>query len=609
MFLSRIFWFLVSLALVAAMAVALLAVRPGQRELLQSEQTLLLRSQATVDFVLRDNASKWLALTTQGAVDAQLIDALDRAGRTGGDDLEPLHETVQARLQFFADQIIPKDEDANQWILLATDGTGRVISRVGVGQSDYKDSIIGYPAVGDALQGYRAEDTWDLDGKLYRISVAPVIDRVQGRYVGAFVIGVPVNNALAAKLRDAADVDIAFFVRGQPVASSTDLPALIDAPAAYDAGRSLVESAGHTDIFEVGQQDATYQVVGAPLRGEAALHDAFFVVFAKRRASVGLVGTLKNEVSKADVQGFPWIPLGIGLVLVLGIGLFLLQLEGSGPLGRLLVEAVALRPDSKPRVDDDKFRGKYGSLARAINAALDRAAQAAPPGPARARNMNDILGDAPAVRDHSPISISAGGPPAFPSAANPLPPAGSRANTPPPLPPPGPPPIAAKGANGPGGLDLLPPPPPPPDLGIALGTLGLPPPAPGAGPPPAPRFALEPVGTAMASARPPVPLAGKSGVAGLPDTALDDLELPPQPGAKGGGPPPGAEPAMVKVFDDYVELKKKCGESVEGLSFDKFATKLKDNRDALMQKHACKEIRFEVYVKDGKAALKATPVK
>jgi hypothetical protein len=33
------------------------------------------------------------------------------------------------------------------------------------------------------------------------------------------------------------------------------------------------------------------------------------------------------------------------------------------------------------------------------------------------------------------------------------------------------------------------------------------------------------------------------------------------------------------------------------------------NREDLITKTGCKEVKFTVYVKDGKAALKATPVK
>jgi hypothetical protein len=44
-------------------------------------------------------------------------------------------------------------------------------------------------------------------------------------------------------------------------------------------------------------------------------------------------------------------------------------------------------------------------------------------------------------------------------------------------------------------------------------------------------------------------------------------------------------------------------------SFEKLARKLRKNRDALITKHGCKSVEFQVYIEDGKAALKASPVK
>ena len=37
-----------------------------------------------------------------------------------------------------------------------------------------------------------------------------------------------------------------------------------------------------------------------------------------------------------------------------------------------------------------------------------------------------------------------------------------------------------------------------------------------------------------------------------------------------------------EIFNDFVALKRQCGESTENLTFDKFATKLRANRDALI---------------------------
>jgi hypothetical protein len=68
-------------------------------------------------------------------------------------------------------------------------------------------------------------------------------------------------------------------------------------------------------------------------------------------------------------------------------------------------------------------------------------------------------------------------------------------------------------------------------------------------------------------------------------------------------------PYFKQVFDQFVSVKQNCNESIAGLSYDKFAEKLVKNRDDLVTKTGCREVRFTVYVKDGKAALKATPVK
>ena len=64
-----------------------------------------------------------------------------------------------------------------------------------------------------------------------------------------------------------------------------------------------------------------------------------------------------------------------------------------------------------------------------------------------------------------------------------------------------------------------------------------------------------------------------------------------------------------EVFRDYVATREKCGEAADGLTFDKFVVKLRKNKEQLVAKYNCKSVRFQVYVKEGKAALKATPVK
>ncbi len=64
-----------------------------------------------------------------------------------------------------------------------------------------------------------------------------------------------------------------------------------------------------------------------------------------------------------------------------------------------------------------------------------------------------------------------------------------------------------------------------------------------------------------------------------------------------------------EVYERFVEMRRRCGENTGDLAFERFLTKLTRNRDNLIKKYSCRTVRFQVYEKDGKAALKATPVR
>jgi hypothetical protein len=63
------------------------------------------------------------------------------------------------------------------------------------------------------------------------------------------------------------------------------------------------------------------------------------------------------------------------------------------------------------------------------------------------------------------------------------------------------------------------------------------------------------------------------------------------------------------TFDEFVAMRKKCGEPITGLSFEKFQVQLRRNKDQLVKQYNCRRVKFTVYEKEGKAALKATPIK
>ena len=115
--------------------------------------------------------------------------------------------------------------------------------------------------------------------------------------------------------------------------------------------------------------------------------------------------------------------------------------------------------------------------------------------------------------------------------------------------------------------------------------------------------------------------SGFPGVAG-PSLAPTPVMGTPMPHLLGLLPPPAPVPSsgagavalteeqhFQDVFREFVVTRDHCGEPNDGLTYDKFVAKLRKNKEQLVQKYACKTVRFQVYVKEGKAALKATPVK
>ncbi len=88
---------------------------------------------------------------------------------------------------------------------------------------------------------------------------------------------------------------------------------------------------------------------------------------------------------------------------------------------------------------------------------------------------------------------------------------------------------------------------------------------------------------------------------------------PPRAGAVAASPAPSApaddEAEWKQVFEQFVATKQQCGESTDGVTYDKFRKTLVKNQLALSSEHGAASVKFSVYVKDGKAALKANPVR
>jgi hypothetical protein len=88
----------------------------------------------------------------------------------------------------------------------------------------------------------------------------------------------------------------------------------------------------------------------------------------------------------------------------------------------------------------------------------------------------------------------------------------------------------------------------------------------------------------------------------------ETLEMGPVPEAPQAVDNPD-EAHFQDVFQNFLVIRQQCGESADGLTYEKFAQKLQKNREQLIARYQCRTVRFQVYVKEGRAALKATPIK
>src|SRR5215472_7573646 len=76
-----------------------------------------------------------------------------------------------------------------------------------------------------------------------------------------------------------------------------------------------------------------------------------------------------------------------------------------------------------------------------------------------------------------------------------------------------------------------------------------------------------------------------------------------------GTPPPDplAESRLRSVYRAYVEAKRRCNEDTTRLSFDAVAASLKRQVPELLDRHKVRDVEYRVFVKDGKAILRAVP--
>ncbi len=612
--LTKLWLFLLSLLCgLAALLVVALDPELQRREIATHSQAVA-RAQKISSQFLENQAHQLVQAAAQLSTDAVLQETLSQLSRSQG---EPalLHETAQGALRRLATPLSVS-------FALVTDLRGNVLARIGQDEAVYGDPIDGLPAVEAALRGYRLDDLWLFQGALYRIAAVPVIaaaGSAQGRdrYVGSLVLARVLGSELLTQIGQLTGVQGAVIARGQILASSLSpqgsgsvFRGQADGGLALSSDALLLLRRGLSTADAVAR-DGDHWLAFVELPGTAAGTMAGVSAGAAPKvttnpADPGAMLVLSSSSAGGRVlpvvlrealrQGLAPLTLAVllgavGLLYVLGLGVVgsesrLLALSQSSRSTR---REPAARSPSEPSVGPSK--SEPPPEPRPGTPVTETAAAEPPP-------LTPVAAPSPAA----PSLVTAPSQPSLvPSAQSPRwtpsPSTQSPRFTPSPSaqsPRVTPPPLTST-------LTPLPPPAVPEESATPL-------------PPPLPqRSDWGPPGELISD-------ASRAAEYEHTDLASSDLAetraavLPPpssnfEPTVVASAPNGATDPDVTfyQVFQEYVQARERCRESVEGLSYEQFRKRLADSRAAIIREHGCVSVEFHVYIKDGRAALKAIP--
>lgn len=592
MLLSRFWYVILGLLLGLASILLYLATsmynRAGSRALAES----LSADSQVVSWYLKDDARQRSAQLIKFALDGEITRQLQKA--SGAAEVSnTVRDSALAALRKVKSKVPPEyGFDA----VFAVDRHGRVVARLGFEHADNDLNIGGYPVVADALHGYLRDDTLIMD-RIYRVVARPVEAEIGAAPVGAIVGARLLDDSFAKELSERTGAAIAFYARGQRAASA--------APPGFESGQldQIVRDLGSLD------QDKDYQERGRS--SVRVLGDALSVQYARLLGEAwalgagyavarapGKVASPLGFLSLADDKDKESVSVVFVLLVVLagaGIGGIFSVLEHTRPLHVFRREAQKLAKGEIDQLQPSKFRGVYRKIAADMNDGIDRALAKGGQS-TRAADLTEVLGDLagqPAMSAFSfpgdaPESASPMGIAALVGPGAPVAPQPKRA-----LPVAPRSPLADRASEE---TD---------DDGMGRGVdegrnpLEATLPATGMRVPPAPR---RPASDSV------------EGSEGQPEPAVPQQAQPAAPEQSEAAGPPRNEPRneedeWQQVYQEFLATKQQCGEKTSGFTYEKFEATLRKNRDSLVQRHGATRVRFSVYVKDGRAALKASPLR
>jgi hypothetical protein len=591
MFFSRIWMLLLTIATIVLTVAFLLAPRPAEYQLNASLEKQLDVAQGFVDLHLRNIARKRLDVLSNMGKEPKIVKPLLalQGKASAGEEAEKQRGLLSNALKR-----ANKKSGFRAKTLAVTDRKGKVRARIGAG-GKVDDSLAGLPEIKAALRGVCLDNTVMRGSKLYWVYVCPARYIKLGekrRLAGTIRAEVEIDNAFVTNVaqyigasktageekdakkknkdkdkKDALSIELCFFAQGRPVAWTQKTNLWADhGPRVYKKHQKTIsdKSIGRSPAVVVKSGKDKFLMVLGRLRGGASGSGNFWAILWKFPAALGPLAFLSGQTPRSHLlKDFPYVLVIGGGVLALLLGMFFIFWEGDRPLSRLLKQGRAVAAGEREKFDESKFRGRYSLCAIAINEGLENAAEQASPKPAlHEKDLNEIMEPAVAQDDYAP-------PPPEAVAGKP-----ETENEPAPL-----------------GSVLPPEPPAPPKKDTAAksgpppfgGNQGIRPSTFGEQPPPASKsFAME----AAVGGPPPAPTG-------------DSPE----------GIPPNVETHFKEVFETFVQKKQECGENVASLTYEKFRNQLTRSRKQILDTQECVDVRFQVYVKDGKAALKAQPVK
>ncbi|MCS6857167.1 MAG: hypothetical protein NZM37_05605 [Sandaracinaceae bacterium] len=579
MLLSRFWFFILALGAGIGIASSVVAVRWLDGQARQQTAMDLARDRQELELLLKIDARARLDAISGIAAHGDIRSALREANARGAAAEVP--ESLRTRLSTRLGELNAQLGEMAGDFIAAVDQRGIIAGQVGLGTIPASAGLAAFPAVSRALSGYMRDDVWTWNGELYRIAARPVIEG--GQFIGAIIHAKRLDDAFASRVVSnyLHGASLGFFIRNQIVASGMPegvqkaprrdelaqvLPTVLEGPLSKGEASDVQElSMGGLAIY-------------APLVGSAGEAGCGYVV-ARPLKLLASPWALLSSASQEDWKAA--LPTMLGAIFgLLALGMLFVYLERDRPLVQFRKLAQALGKGESERFALQDMPSQFRTIGSAINDAIDRLQEQAGQAKKRAADLNALLSQAPSTSAPSFFGFASStqeASSASPSPSQASPPQG--AAPPPPLasPKPAPPSSVAK---------PIPPPPAPPKT------------------PPQP------------SLKGPAPtVTGSFQISPLFDDEEEERTLVsqvPQDLIRQSARESGLvidEAHFREIYEQYIATKQQCGESVAGLTYEKFREQLLRNQEKIQKTHGATKVRFTVYLKDGKASLKATPIK